>query len=258
MEVITDYKLLLDTAVLAGQIMLSSGAEVYRVEDTIYRMLAVSGLKTTEAYVTATGLIVTLDDPQMDSLTVVKRIRNRNTNLSQIAETNQISRRFCAGELTLKEAFHELKHLQVHPYTQRQKDLASILVAGFFAVLLGGTWSDGIAAGIVGAALVLVLSVCRKLELNAFMENMIGSITIGAAAIMLNALTRGALDTDIVVVGAIMPIVPGAALTTAVRDTLQGDYVAGGAKVLEAILKAAAIVIGVGAATLFMREVGLC
>ena len=103
MEVITDYKLLLDTAVLAGEIMLRSGAEVYRVEDTIHRMLAVSGLKTTEAYVTATGLIVTLDDPNMDSLTVVRRIRNRDTNLSQIAETNQISRRFCTGDLTLKE-----------------------------------------------------------------------------------------------------------------------------------------------------------
>ena len=154
MEEITDYKLLLDTAVLAGEVMLRSGAEVYRVEDTIHRMLAVSGLKTTEAYVTATGLIVTLDDPEMDSLTVVRRIRNRDTNLSQIAETNQISRRFCTGDLTLKEAFRELKHLQVHPYTQAESNFSAVLVAGFFAVLLGGTVADGVAAGIVGVALV--------------------------------------------------------------------------------------------------------
>lgn len=257
MEAITDYKLLLDTAVLAGEIMLRSGAEVYRVEDTIHRMLAVSGLKTTEAYVTATGLIVTLDDPNMDSLTVVRRIRNRDTNLSQIAETNQISRRFCTGDLTLKEAFRELKHLQVHPYTQMESNIAAVLVAGFFAVLLGGTAADGIAAGIVGVALVAVLALFKKLELNAFMENMLGSVVIGVTAILLGRFWPGGLDTDIVVVGAIMPIVPGAALTTAVRDTLQGDYVAGGAKILEAILKATAIVIGVGAATLFMRGMGI-
>lgn len=257
MEVITDYKLLLDTAVLAGEIMLSSGAEVYRVEDTIHRMLAVSGLKTTEAYVTATGLIVTLDDPDMDSLTVVRRIRNRDTNLSQIAETNQISRRFCMGELTLKEAFRELKHLKVHPYTRMESNIATVVVAGFFAVLLGGTISDGAAAGIAGVALVAVMAVFKKLELNAFMENMLGSIVIGVTAILLHHFWPGGIDTDIVVVGAIMPIVPGAALTTAVRDTLQGDYVAGGAKILEAILKASAIVIGVGAATLFMRGIGL-
>ncbi len=42
-----------------------------------------------------------------------------------------------------------------------------------------------------------------------------------------------------------MPIVPGAALTTAVRDTLQGNYVAGGAKALEAFVSAAAIAAGV-------------
>lgn len=100
---LTDYKLLLDTAVLAGQIMLSSGAEIYRVEDTIHRILSVSGLKSAEAYVTATGLIVTLDNPDMDSMTVVKRIRNRDTNLNRIAKTNEISRRFCAGEMSLKE-----------------------------------------------------------------------------------------------------------------------------------------------------------
>ena len=44
---------------------------------------------------------------------------------------------------------------------------------------------------------------------------------------------------------AIMPIVPGAAITTAVRDTMQGDYVAGGAKALEAFVSAAAIAAGV-------------
>ena len=41
-ETITDYKLLLDTAVLAGQIMLQNGAEIYRVEDTIQRILELS------------------------------------------------------------------------------------------------------------------------------------------------------------------------------------------------------------------------
>ena len=51
----SDYKLLVDTAVMAGQLMLASGAEVYRVEDTVERILAVSGLKTRQAYVTSTG-----------------------------------------------------------------------------------------------------------------------------------------------------------------------------------------------------------
>ena len=51
---------------------------------------------------------------------------------------------------------------------------------------------------------------------------------------------------DTVIIGAIMPIVPGAAFTIAIRDTLQGDYVAGSAKVLESLIKVAAIVVGAG------------
>lgn len=257
-KVKTDYKLLLDTAVLAGQIMLSSGAEIYRVEDTIHRILAISGLKSAEAYVTATGLIVTLDDPQIDSMTVVKRIRNRDTNLNRIALTNDISRKFCAGDISLKEAFHALNHMEDNPYRKWQKNLCIVVVAIAFPVLLGATAAEGIAAGGTGIALTGILKVCKRLDLNAFMENMLCALIIGISAILMKRFCWGALDTDMVIVGGIMPIVPGAALTTAVRDTLQGDYVAGGAKILEAILKAAAIVIGAGAATLLMKGAGIC
>ena len=38
-----DYKLLIDTAALAGMIMLENGAEIYRVEETIDYMLKTSG-----------------------------------------------------------------------------------------------------------------------------------------------------------------------------------------------------------------------
>lgn len=258
MEESRDYKLLLDTAVLAGQIMLSSGAEIYRVEDTIHRILAVSGLRDSEAYVTATGLIVTLDDPEIDSMTVVKRIASRDTNLNRIAQTNQISRRFCAGELTLKEAFHALKHMEGHPYTQMQMNLGIVGVAAAFTILLGGNAADSIAAGMTGAILAAILMLCKKMQLNAFMTNMVCALAIGISAMMMKAFLYGSLDSDMVIVGAIMPIVPGAALTTSVRDLLQGDYVAGGAKAMEAVLKAAAIVIGVGAATLLMRGVSVC
>ena len=84
MEEKKDYKLYLDTATLAGKLMLQNGAEIYRVEDTIQRMLTVSGLKTAEAYVTATGIMVTLDDPKEDSMTVIKRIPSRGTDLNTL------------------------------------------------------------------------------------------------------------------------------------------------------------------------------
>jgi len=94
MEEEKDYKLYLDTATLAGKLMLQNGAEIYRVEDTIQRMLAVSGLRTAEAYVTTTGIMVTLDDPKQDSMTVIKRIPRRGTDLNVVSIVNDISRKF--------------------------------------------------------------------------------------------------------------------------------------------------------------------
>ena len=69
-----DYKLLLDTVVMAGEILLESGAETWRVEDTMLRMLRMSGLKTADVLALTTGFVVTLDDPSMDSMTVMRSI----------------------------------------------------------------------------------------------------------------------------------------------------------------------------------------
>ncbi|MDU3243536.1 MAG: threonine/serine exporter family protein [Clostridiales bacterium] len=255
MEQITDYKLLLDTAVLAGQIMLRNGAEIYRVEDTIHRILKVSSLKTTEAYVTTTGMIVTLDDPQIDSLTVIRRIADRETNLNKITLVNTISRRFCAGEITLKEAFHDLKHLESREYSQRVLDISTIIVASAFALLLGGTAMDALGAAIDGALLVLVLKLGIKIGFNPFFKDVAASAVIAVGAILLSRIPFAVMNMDMIIIGTIMPLVPGAAITNAIRDTLQGDYVAGGAKALEAFVKAVAIVIGVAFGMLIMGGV---
>lgn len=246
MEQITDYKLLVDTAVLAGELMLKNGAEIYRVEDTVSRILARSGLQTREAYVTSTGFIVTLDDPKVDSMTVVRRVPERNTNLNKISSVNTVSRRFCAGEMTLKEAFHELKHMGGSIYTRRQKDGCMLLVVAAFALLLGSSWKDTLGAGIAGVFLVLTIHLGERIGFNPFIQTLVSAAVVALGAAGMSRIPGSGLHMDMIIIGGIMPILPGAALTTAVRDTLQGDYVAGGAKALEALVKVAAIVLGVG------------
>ena len=245
MDKTEEYKLLLDTAVMAGKIMLQSGAEIHRVEDTIHRILKVSGLKTAEAFVMPTGLIVTLDDPGMDSMTVVKRIETRGSNLNRIARVNDISRKFCAGEMDLKTAFHELKHMKDVSYTALQKYVAQIFVACFFAILLGGTFWDAVWASLAGIGMAGVLYIGRRAGLNDFLQLLLASAVIELTAFAAQGNPWCTIQEDIVIIAAIMPIVPGAAITTAIRDTLQGDYVAGGAKALEAFVSAAAIAVGV-------------
>ena len=105
-------------------------------------------------------------------------------------------------------------------------------------------WRDALAAGIDGVLIVLALRFSKWLSLNAFMETMLSSVLLAAGAVVMSRLID--INVDTVIIGAIMPIVPGAAFTIAIRDTLQGDYVAGSAKVLESLIKVAAIVVGAG------------
>lgn len=69
--------------------------------------------------------------------------------------------------MTLKEAFHDLKHLDSRQYTELQKALGIIAVSLFFALVFGGTWKDALAAGIDGVLIVMALWFSKWLELNA-------------------------------------------------------------------------------------------
>ena len=75
-----DYKLVMNTAVLAGEMMLRSGAETYRVEDTINHILRTADTETVEASVMMTGIVATIGNPDMEPITVIKRVQKRGTN----------------------------------------------------------------------------------------------------------------------------------------------------------------------------------
>ena len=129
-----DYKLLIDTAALAGTIMLENGAEIYRVEETINYILKTSGLKTSEAFVVSTGIMISLDDPSIDALTVIRRVNKGATNLNVIAQVNDISRKFYMRIISLEEAFSQLKHLKKSQYPWWLKDICTVFVVAFFVL----------------------------------------------------------------------------------------------------------------------------
>ena len=94
------YRELVDMAILAGQIMISAGAETHRVEDTISRILQTTGFSQADAFVLPTGITVTLSDEKKETLSVTRRIMPGSNNLSRIYLVNNVSRDFCSGKIT--------------------------------------------------------------------------------------------------------------------------------------------------------------
>ena len=256
-----DDKSIANMAVLAGEIMLRSGAETYRVEDTIKHILDTActacgdasetgrsdnaDAVRTESLVMLTGIIVTIERPGQEAVTVMRRVHDRGTNMHRIVEVNEISRKYCAGELPAEETWKKLKSIKGRQYTVWMYNAATVLVPAGFAPLFGGGLREVLAAAAVGILLAVIMTIGKRLRISSFILNMICAGGVAAAAMGLKA-WNPILNMDTVIISGIMPLVPGVAITNAIRDTLRGDYISGGARVLEAFVTAAAVAIGAG------------
>jgi uncharacterized membrane protein YjjP (DUF1212 family) len=242
-----NYKLLVDTAMLAGEIMLLGGAETYRVEDTMSRILKTSGLEKTETFVTPTGIFLTLGDSSIDAISLIKRVDNRVTNIGHIYETNNISRKYCNGEILLEEAYEELKNVKItKQYSSIAYNICTIIASLSFTILLGGDFLNSLIAGLNGSFIVITNIVTRKIKVNTFIKNLMASILIAFNSMFFLHMLGEAIEMDTLIGGSVMPLLPGVAVTNAIRDTLQGDYMSGGARVIEAFVSATSTAAGIG------------
>ncbi len=241
-----DYHKLMDVAMKVGETMLSHGAEAHRVEDTVYRILKTSNLETIEIFVITTGMIATLADPAIETITVTKRVHGKGNNLKQITYANEISRQYCQGNLTLDEAYEMIFEGCCYEYTDQQAIWGNVLIVTSIPLLVGGTFADCFAAFIASFVVALGLFFTGKVKMHPFMKDLMVAFLSGATFIALEWLFTIPIHQDAVMIACIMPLVPGVAITNAIRDTLNGDYVSGAARAVEAFIKALAIALGIG------------
>ncbi|MFW5648719.1 MAG: threonine/serine exporter family protein [Candidatus Alkaliphilus sp. MAG34] len=249
-----DKKELLVIALYAGEIMLKNGAETYRVEDTITRLCKSKGLQYVEAYVTPTGIFMSMDskgETQDEIVSYIKRIKCRGINLNKVAEVNNFSRQFVEGNISLDEALLALKAIDnLKPYSKHVKALAGGgLAGGFFALLLGGDFTTFLVVFIISSIVSYMLYYLGNMEFPPFFTSVAGGTMIALLTVLSTyvvLLTNTVLDINKVVAGAIMPLVPGVAITNALRDSITGDLVSGLSRATEAVVIAISIAFGVG------------
>lgn len=238
-------KKLADTAILAGQIMLECNAESYRVEDTMNFILKSSGYKTCEAYAMATAIFVTIDDPTISNITIVKRVKYNSTNLNKISQVNNISRQLAGNNIDLDTAYNNLNNLKAEKLNPRSKYIGLMIMSGSFAGLFNGGLIEILVATIAASILPLVDIIDKKLNLGFFVSNILSLVPIVALIVMSKNYLFNNLNAGIAIIGVIMPFVPGTAITNAIRDTFRGDYISGGARFLESFAVALSVAISV-------------
>ena len=246
-------KLLVETAALAGELMLTSGAETFRAEDTMAHILR----KGTTARVTplalTTSILVTLEDENQEPLTIVRRVHSGSTKLNRIVRINEISREYCADQITLEDAYLQLTNLKECEYNHFLYNLGTIAIAVGFSFFFGGTWIDALSALCVSSVLALFITFGKKAKITGFISTALSCAGMAFACSFLQNSLLPTMNMDTVIISSLMPVVPGVAITNAIRDTLQGDYISGCARILEALLKAASIAVGVGIGMMLYR-----
>ncbi len=242
-----EQKEIIKLVTLAGQIMLENGAETYRVEDTMERMCTANQIKHINTFVTPTGIFVSIETHDQTHLTTIRRVKQRITNLWKISEVNNISREFVNNQISINQALAALEKINKELLPSKlQVILAAGGSAGFFGLLLGASYWDGIIAAFCGA-IIKSINVFSEFSQNTsiLIINLIGGFISATIAIL--AATFLNLDSVYgIIIGAIMPFLPGIALTNAIRDIIYGDLVSGTARGIEAILIASSIATGVG------------
>ena len=249
-----DTGLYMETLQLAGKIIMENSGETYRAEETICRMGQGFGLREVESFAVPSGIFISYRNAENELVTGVKRVRREERNLTRVDEANRVSRMVAAGKMDCGEAYQELQKIETMagPFGKAWRFVAAFLCAAGFTALFGGSWADMGVAGMAAAAAQGMTVMMEK----AHMKWLASSIFGGFLTVLIPSLIRlafPALQADVVIAGAIMPLVPGLAMTNAVQDAVRGDMVSGLSHGAMALLTACLIAAGALLASGLMR-----
>ena len=213
---------------LAGRLIMENGGETYRVEETITRMGQALGLEGVESFAVPSGVFVTYRRSDGAYETAVIRVRKASTNLARVDEVNDVSRRLEAGEVTFEEVCALLQAIAdaPPPNSKLMVMLATTVSSGGFTVMFGGGVIEFAVAAFSALAAQLLTVLMQRRRLQGLVTVLAGAVTSAFLPMLFNYLT-GLCVVDATVAGALMPLLPGLAMTIAVQDTLRGDMVSG-------------------------------
>ncbi len=222
-----------------GEQISAAGGEIFRVEDTITRLGMAYGATRTDVFAITSSLEVTMAFPGDIELTRTRRLREGKTDFRRLEALNALSRRCCASPMPADELRRALTDcLSVRRPLPLY--IGSLLAAGGFAVFFGGSVWDGL----IGAAFGLLICflqeslplLCPNNVLACFCAAMATGFGVSALSLVLPA-----LHPDMIMIGDIMLLIPGIALTVAIRNILVGDTISGILKLTESLVVAVAL-----------------
>ena len=237
-----------------GESMLISGAENYRIEDSLYRMCRSYGFVKYDVFVIPSNIQITVETENGDIITQVRHIENADIDFDQLDYMNNLCRYVCShtpDEEELQKKYQEVKNRP--PQHPAAKYFAGIMGGTGFAVFFGCNFKDAIVAVIVSLMIVVVGKWLEKIEGNLFVYNTILSF-LSEVIIVLSVRNGFADHPERIMIGIVMLLISGLSTTNGIREILQKDYISGFINIMNSILGAAGIAVGTALAMLVLND----
>ena len=250
-----EEKEVMELALQAGHLLLENGAEIFRVEETMDRICKHYGVRSGSAFVLSNGIFATAGSERERYFAKVQHIPVSGTHLNRVAAVNQLSREIESGQYTVEAAAQALEDIKNMPGKRKSNQvLDSGVGSAAFCYLFGGNMGDTLCALCAGLVLYLYVLYVSAPRLSKIVGNIGGGALVTFICSGFYLLGAGA-HLNFMIIGSIMPLIPGVAFTNAIRDIADGDYISGSVRMLDALLVFFSIAIGVGMAFSFISRV---
>ena len=217
-------RMVLDVALEAGCILLKNGAEIFRVEETVYRICHYYGIKSCSVFTLTNGIFLTAGSTTDPYFAKVKHLP--------------------VG--TIEEVEQQLKEIQNIPEKSNiAKIMASGIGCGAFCFLFNGNYLDALTAAIAGILYYVFTIYINRNRMSKITGNLCGGILLTIVCLISYHFQIGQ-HMDAMIAGSIMPLVPGVPFTNSIRDFADGDYISGAVRMLDAVLVFFSIAMGIG------------
>lgn len=238
-------ELLLKISSLAGKILLESGAEIQRTEETICRICESYGAEEVSAFVIPTGMFLSFSS-NGKTISKIQRIHGSSLNIEKINLVNDLSRKCHIAPMEPHLLYATLCRVQnIQVYTNKTLLLSGGVIASCFTLFFGGNFKDAFFALFIGAITQFLVQKFDLHKINFMVKTVCSSVILTILALCLQRLHL-IENLDSIIIGTLMLLVPGLAITNAVRDSIGGDLLAGIIRAIEALLIAVAIALGAG------------
>ena len=238
---------LLRIAGCIGRGLLESGAEAYRVEDSLRRVIAAYDLGACQVFSIPNYLHIDLTDKDGQSHSHMVRASSlKSVDLEKLNALNDLCRKITAATPEASEVWAALEEAEgTVQYSLPMQMLAYVLGSAGFALFWGGVAIDAASAAVIGVAVALVMYAMGRLEANLFYKSMVASAISAVLACVFVSFGFG-LHRSVIIIGVFMTLLPGVMITNFMREIIVGDWLTGITKLVEALLIATGIALGTG------------